>query len=48
MQIGVIAEEHNDVEVLEEITAKIISKNKFSFKSFVGHWSAPLRLDSCG
>jgi hypothetical protein len=47
MQIGVIAEEHNDVEVLEEITAKIISKNKFSFKRFVGHGCGKFRR-KCG
>lgn len=43
MKIGVIAEEHNDVEVLEELTGKIINKNNFSFKRFVGHGCGKFR-----
>ena len=41
--IGVIAEEVNDVEVLYEMTCKIVSENSFSFKLFVGHGCGKLR-----
>jgi hypothetical protein len=47
MQIGVIAEEANDVEVLYELTSKLIPENTFSFKQFVGHGSGKLRR-KCG
>ena len=43
VQIGVIAEEENDVEVLYEITCKLISENTFSFKKFIGHGCGKLR-----
>ena len=43
MKIGVIAEEVNDVEVLYELTCKLIEENKFSFKKFVGHGCGKLR-----
>lgn len=37
MKIGIIAEEKNDVEVLYELTCKLIDENAFSFKQFIGH-----------
>ena len=43
MRIGVIAEEKNDVEVLYELTCKIIHEKNFSFVSFVGHGCGKLR-----
>ena len=43
LRIGIIAEEKNDVEVLYEITAKIIPENSFTFKQFVGHGCGKLR-----
>ncbi len=43
MKIGVIAEEKNDVEVLYELTCKLIDKNAFSFKQFIGHGCGKLR-----
>lgn len=43
MNIGVIAEEVNDVEVLYEFTCKLVEENKFSFKKFVGHGCGKLR-----
>ena len=43
MKIGVIAEENNDIEVLYELTCKLIRENAFSFKKFVGHGSGMLR-----
>ena len=47
MQIGVIAEESNDVEVLYELTSKLIPESAFSFKQFVGHGCGKLRR-KCG
>ena len=47
LQIGVIAEEHNDVEVLEELASKVIKKNGFSISRFVGHGCGKLR-NKCG
>jgi hypothetical protein len=47
MKIGFIAEEDNDVDVLIEITAKIIPKNSFSSKKFVGRGCGKLR-QKCG
>ena len=43
MKIGVIAEENNDVEVLYELTAKLVGENSFSFSRFVGHGCGKLR-----
>lgn len=43
MKIGVIAEEYNDVEVLYELTCKLIDENRFSFSKFVGHGCGKLR-----
>lgn len=43
MIIGVIAEEYNDVEVLYELTRKLIDDHAFSFKKFVGHGCGALR-----
>lgn len=47
MKIGVIAEENNDVEVLAEITRKLIPENSFSIAKFVGHGCGKLRK-KCG
>ena len=58
LRIGVIAEEINDVEVLYELTCKIIAENTFSFRRFIGHgcgkvrrkcaaWSANLMARGC-
>lgn len=41
--IGVIAEEQNDIDVLYEITAKLIPGKCFNFKRFVGHGCGKLR-----
>lgn len=43
MKIGVIAEDVSDVEVLYELTCKLIRENSFSFKKFVGHGGGALR-----
>ena len=43
MKIGVIAEEAGDVEVLLELTKKLVEENTFSFKRFVGHGCGKLR-----
>jgi hypothetical protein len=43
LKIGVIAEETNDIEVLYELTSKIIRENSFSFKHFIGHGCGTLR-----
>jgi len=48
MKIGVIAEEANDVEVLYELTCKLINENAFSFKKFVGHGCGKLRRKCTG
>jgi len=43
MQIGVIAEEKNDVEVLYALTCKLINEHSFSFKPFIAHGCSQLR-----
>ena len=43
MDIGVIAEETNDVDVLYNLTCKLIDESTFSFKKFVGHGCGKLR-----
>jgi len=43
LRIGVIAEEQNDIDVLYELTKKIIPDNCFSFKKFVAHGCGKLR-----
>jgi hypothetical protein len=43
MNIGIIAEEDNDVDVIKEIIAKIISPRLFSHKKFVGHGCGKVR-----
>ena len=43
MNIGIIAEERNDIEVLYELTSKLIPVNDFSFKKFVAHGCGKLR-----
>lgn len=47
MDIGVIAEEQNDIDVLYELTCKIIDHHKFTFKKFIGHGCGKLRR-KCG
>jgi hypothetical protein len=46
VKIGIIAEENNDVDVLYELTCKIIKENQFAFKRFVGHGCGKLRKKS--
>ena len=41
--VGIIAEETNDVDVIEEIIAKIKRRNLFKVKKFVGHSCGKLR-----
>lgn len=43
IHIGVIAEEHNDIDVLYHFTSKLIPENSFSFSKFVGHGCGKLR-----
>ena len=43
LRIGIIAEEDNDVDVLRELTCKILQEKRFSFKKFVGHGCGKLR-----
>jgi len=43
MKIGVIAENKSDVDVLYELTCKLINENTFSFKKFVGQGCGKLR-----
>lgn len=43
VRIGVIAEEKNDVEVIYELTCKVIRENQFAFSHFVGHGCGKVR-----
>ena len=43
MRIGVIAEATSDVEILYQLTCKLIDENTFSFKKFVGRGCGKLR-----
>ncbi|MGA2324470.1 MAG: DUF4276 family protein [Sedimentisphaerales bacterium] len=43
MKIGVIAEEDNDVEVLYELTCKLVNAHSFSFRKFLGHGCGMMR-----
>jgi hypothetical protein len=43
VNIGIIAEENNDVEVLYELTCKIIEEKDFKFKKFIGHGCGTIR-----
>lgn len=43
MKIGVIAEDTSDVEVLYELTCKLMDERSFSFKKFVGRGCGKLR-----
>jgi hypothetical protein len=44
MDIGIIAEEDNDLEVLYELTCKLINRRAFSFKKkFIAHGCGTLR-----
>ena len=42
-KIGVIAEEKNDVDVLYQVTAKLVSENSFTLAQFVGHGGGKLQ-----
>jgi hypothetical protein len=42
-RIGIIAEEKNDVEVIYELTCKIMKEENFAVSSFVGHGCGKLR-----
>lgn len=46
-KIGVIAEEHDDIDVLYELTCKLVSENSFSFSRFAAHGCGILRK-KCG
>ena len=43
IKIGIIAEEQNDIDVIYELTTKLINSNKFTFKKFVSHGCGKLR-----
>ena len=43
VNIGVIAEEQNDIDVLYELTCKLTLESNFSFSRFVGHGCGKLR-----
>ena len=43
VRIGVIAEEKNDIDVIYELTCKIIKENQFSFSHFIGHGCGKVR-----
>ena len=43
VKIGVIVEAQNDIDVLYELTCKIIRENRFSFLRFVGHGGGAIR-----
>lgn len=43
MNIGIIAEEKSDVDVIYELTCKLTDESDFSFKKFIGHGCGKLR-----
>ncbi len=44
MEIGIIAEEYSDLDVLHELTAKIVDVRRFSFgRKFIAHGCGKLR-----
>ena len=43
LNVGVIAEEQNDIDVLYEITCKLILEKEFSFSKFAAHGCGKLR-----
>jgi hypothetical protein len=43
VNIGVIAEEHNDIDVLYQFTCKLAPENSFSFSTFAAHGCGRLR-----
>ncbi|MHB8085754.1 MAG: DUF4276 family protein [Dehalococcoidia bacterium] len=43
VQIGIIAEEQNDVDVLYEFTCKLTAENSFQFSKFLGHGCGRIR-----
>lgn len=42
-RIGLIVEDKSDLEIIEQLTSKMISKNSFSFKPFFGRGCGKLR-----
>ena len=47
VQVGVIAEDDSDVEVLYELTCKLVRRGSFSFRHRIGHGCGKLRR-KCG
>ena len=43
MKIGIICEEDNDLDVINELTSKLIPPHRFSYKKFIGHGCGKLR-----
>jgi len=43
LKIGIIAEEQNDIDVLYQLTCKLVKENSFSFSKFIGHGCGKLR-----
>jgi len=43
VKIGIIAEEHNDIDVIYQFTCKLTPENSFSFSTFVAHGCGRLR-----
>lgn len=43
MLIGIIAEERNDIDVLNKITGKLVEARRFAFKQFIGHGCGRVR-----
>jgi len=43
VRIGIIAEDKNDIEVMYELTCKLIKEKDFSFLHFVGHGCGKLK-----
>src|SRR5712671_6506045 len=43
VKIGIIAEDQSDVAVTAELISKLIPRNRFSIRSFVGHGCGKIR-----
>lgn len=43
VKIGLIAEERNDVDVIYELTCKVVQENQFSLLHFIGHGCGKVR-----
>ncbi|MCH8012855.1 MAG: DUF4276 family protein [Candidatus Marinimicrobia bacterium] len=43
VQIGVIAEARNDIDVLYQLTCKLVAENSFCFRKFIGYGCGKLR-----